>query len=594
MIGIYDEPVAVPIIDLLDSNMMSQYISAAREQYNQAVQEQKDFAKEFGELYGPNANINKQFYDDTRGAVNKGLDYLYQNGIDPIRSAEGRAYIAKIIRERPYAEIANLKAQNESMKTYQKYRAEAMRNGTYDPDFEKFVLGGKTLESWDPSTDGMWTREAPSKYSSLKDWTSNLFDNMQLEYDDEATKKAGGMYQVYSKSPKKMQQILDSNIKDMSKSELGRYYLNMYGGDIEALKADIIDRNREYTQVDIRPDQVKLHLNDQQFQANEAAKQRAFQREMAKQQHEWDMQELEQKNANEIAKQQAKGNNKENYNLVADVMTQASSTLQNYFATNTFGEKNYGSNLGYLSRAQGKAFSNKNFNINNVSFDLPRGGYSAWTGVNKNKLSANYGYRYSPNEVKGKILTEGELRTKASSVTTGKTIYKTYTDKLYKNNRILGVTPDETSRNGIAIVGRDGRMHVYQKVTVYTTDGTYRDSSGNKYKFINGKWKNITTDENVKDDDEGKALIKSLKKQQGQYTAYQELPAGDVSFTKKGYTTQKSKNGKTTKKVLDRGNMIPGTEWYDNGGNVTIGDYDTSTHSSKWTNINKTYNQYYK
>ena len=594
MIGMYDEPVAVPIIDLLDSNMMSQYISAAREQYNQAVQDQKEFAKEFGELYGPNANINKQFYEQTRGAVNKGLDYLYQNGIDPLRSAEGRAYIAKIIRERPYAEIANLKAQNESMKTYQRYRAEAMRNGTYDPDFEKFVLGGKTLESWDPSTDGMWTKEAPSKYSSLKDWTSNLFDNMQLEYDDEATKKAGGMYQVYSKSPKKMQQILDSNIKDMSKSELGRYYINMYGGDIEALKADIIDRNREYTQVDIRPDQVKLHLNDQQFQANEAAKQRAFQREMAKQQHEWDMQELEQKNANEIAKQQAKGNNKENYNLVADVMTQASSTLQNYFATNTFGEKNYGSNLGYLSRAQGKAFSNKNFNINNVSFDLPRGGYSAWTGVNKNKLSANYGYRYSPNEVKGKILTEGELRTKASSVTTGKTIYKTYTDKLYKNNRILGVTPDETSRNGIAIVGRDGRMHVYQKVTVYTTDGTYRDSSGNKYKFINGKWKNITTDENVKDDDEGKALIKSLKKQQGQYTAYQELPAGDVSFTKKGYTTQKNKNGKTTKKVLDRGNMIPGTEWYDNGGNVTINDYDASTHSSKWTNINKTYNQYYK
>ena len=590
----YDEPVAVPIIDLLDSNMMSQYISAAREQYNQAIQDQKEFAKEFGELYGPNANINKQFYEQTRGAVNKGLDYLYQNGIDPLRSAEGRAYIAKIIRERPYAEIANLKAQNESMKTYQKYRAEAMRNGTYDPDFEKFVLGGKTLESWDPSTDGVWTREAPSKYSSLKDWTSNLFDNMQLEYDDEATKKAGGMYQVYSKSPKKMQQILDSNIKDMSKSELGRYYLNMYGGDIEALKADIIDRNREYTQVDIRPDQVKLHLNDQQFQANEAAKQRAFQREMAKQQHEWDMQELEQKNANEIAKQQAKGNNKENYNLVADVMTQASSTLQNYFATNTFGEKNYGSNLGYLSRAQGKAFSNKNFNINNVSFDLPRGGYSAWTGVNKNKLSANYGYRYSPNEVKGKILTEGELRIKASSVTTGKTIYKTYTDKLYKNSRILGVTPDETSRNGIAIVGRDGRMHVYQKVTVYTTDGTYRDSSGNKYKFINGKWKNITTDENVKDDDEGKALIKSLKKQQGQYTAYQELPAGDVSFTKKGYTTQKSNNGKTTKKVLDRGNMIPGTEWYDNGGNVTINDYDASTHSSKWTNINKTYNQYYK
>ena len=590
----YDEPVAVPIIDLLDSNMMSQYISAAREQYNQAVQEQKEFAKEFGELYGPNANINKQFYNITKGAVNKGLDYLYQNGIDPLRSAEGRAYIAKIIRERPYAEIANLKAQNEAMKTYQRYRAEAIRNGTYDPDFEKFALGGKTLESWDPSTDGMWTREAPSKYSSLKDWTSNLFDNMQLEYDPELTKQAGGLYQVYSKSPKKMQQILDANIKDMTKSDLGRYYLNMYGGDIDALKADIINRNREYTQVDRRPDQVQIHLNDQQFQANEAAKNRAFQREQANQEHNWRMEELEAKLQNDLAKQNAKSGGKSNYSLVDDVLYQASSTMQNYFATHTFGEKNYGNNLGYLLRAQGKAFFNKNFNINDVSFDLPRGGYSAWTGVQKNKLNANYGYSYNPNEVKGKILTEGELRTKASSVTTGKTIYRTYTDKLYKNSRILGVTPDETSRNGIAIVGKDGRMHVYQKVTVYTTDGTSRDSSGNKYKFIDGKWKNITTNKELGNSDEDKALIKSLKKQQGHYSAYQELPAGDVSFTKKSYTTQKNKNGKTTKKVVNRGNIIPGTEWYDNGGNVTIGDYDASTHSSKWTNINKTYNQYYK
>ena len=603
MIGMYDEPVAVPIIDLLDSSMMSQYISAAREQYNQAVQEQKDFAKEFGELYGPNANINKAFYDATKGAVNQGLDYLYQNGIDPLRSAEGRAYIAKIIRERPYAEIANLKAQNESMKTYQKYRAEAMRNGTYDPDYEKFVLGGKSLETWDPSKDGMWTREAPSKYSSLKDWTSNLFDNMQLEYDDEATKKAGGMYQIYSKSPKKMQQILDSNMKDMAKSDLGRYYLNMYGGDLDALKADIINRNREYTQVDKRADQVKIHLDDQAFQASEAAKQRAFQRQQAAQEHEWKMEELKYRypydeDGNPVNVSSRSSNGKKsgtNYSLVGDVLNQAQSTMQNFFATNTFGEKNYGNNLGYLLRAQSKAFSTKGFNLNNVSFDLPRGGYSAWTGVQKSKLNPTFGYAYNANEVKGKILTEGELRTNASSITTGKKITKTYTDKLYGKNKILGVTPDESSRNGIAIMGKDGRMHIYQKVTVYTTDGTSRDSSGNKYKLLNGKWTNISTgDELDSTNDDDKALIKSLKQQRGQYSAYQELPAGDASFSKKKILTSKDKAGKEVRKALDPGKKIPGTEWYDGGGRVTIGDYDVSTHSSKWTNIDKSYNQYYK
>lgn len=288
----YDEPVAVPIIDLLDSSMMSQYISAAREQYNQAVQDQKDFAKEFGELYGPNANINKQFYDITKGAVNKGLDYLYQNGIDPLRSAEGRAYIAKIIRERPYAEIANLKAQNESMKTYQKYRAEAMRNGTYDPDFEKFALGGKTLETWDPSTDGMWTREAPSKYQDIQSWTDHLFNGMQLSYDEEASKKTGGLYQVYSKSPQKMKQILDANMKDLLKSDLGRYYLDMYDGDTEALKQDIINRNRKYTQIKKEGDSVAMQLNNQRFQAGEAAKNRMFQKELAALKHKWDQDDL--------------------------------------------------------------------------------------------------------------------------------------------------------------------------------------------------------------------------------------------------------------------------------------------------------------
>ena len=138
-------------------------------------------------------------------------------------------------------------------------------------------------------------------------------------------------------------------------------------------------------------------------------------------------------------------------------------------------------------------------------------------------------------------------------------------------------------------------MHVYQKVTVYTTDGTSRDSSGNKYKLLNGKWTNISTGDEIKTTtDDGKALIKSLKQQRGQYSAYQELPAGDVSFSKKNTLVSKDKNGKTIRKTLNPGKNIPGTEWYDNGGNVTIGDYDISTHSSKWTNINKSYNQYYK
>lgn len=168
----YDEPVAVPIIDLLDSSMMSQYISAAREQYNQAVQDQKEFAKEFGDLYSPSASLNKAYYDQTKGRINAGLNYLYQNGIDPLRSAEGRAYIAKIIRETPYDKISKWKADADNMKTFQKVAASMVAEGKLTQDqlgwqMQKY---GLDYDKFDPYTQS-WNTLAPTKMDTLEDLT---------------------------------------------------------------------------------------------------------------------------------------------------------------------------------------------------------------------------------------------------------------------------------------------------------------------------------------------------------------------------------------------------------------------------------------
>lgn len=172
MIGMYDEPVAVPIIDLLDSNMMSQYISAAREQYNQAVQDQKEFAKEFGDLYSPSTSLNKAYYDQTRGRVNAGLNYLYQNGIDPLRSAEGRAYIAKIIRETPYDKISKWKADADNMKTFQKAAASMVAEGKLTQDQLDWQMQkyGLDYDKFDPYTQS-WNTLAPTKMDTLEDLT---------------------------------------------------------------------------------------------------------------------------------------------------------------------------------------------------------------------------------------------------------------------------------------------------------------------------------------------------------------------------------------------------------------------------------------
>lgn len=168
----YDEPVAVPILDILDSGMMSQYISAAREQYNQALQEQKDFAKEFGDLYSPSYGLNKIYYDNTKGRVNKALDYLYSNGIDPLRSAEGRAYIAKVIRETPYADIAKWKTDADNMKTYQKAAASMVAEGKLTQDQLDWQMQkyGLDYNKFDPYTQS-WSQLAPTKMDTLEELT---------------------------------------------------------------------------------------------------------------------------------------------------------------------------------------------------------------------------------------------------------------------------------------------------------------------------------------------------------------------------------------------------------------------------------------
>ena len=45
-----------------------------------------------------------------------------------------------------------------------------------------------------------------------------------------------------------------------------------------------------------------------------------------------------------------------------------------------------------------------------------------------------------------------------------KNVYRTYTDKLYKKNNILGVTPDESSRKGIVTGKQIGRASCRERV----------------------------------------------------------------------------------------------------------------------------------
>lgn len=253
----YDEPVAVPILDLLDSQMMTQYISAAREQYNQALQEQKEFAKEFGDIYSPSYNLNKAYYDATKGAVNKAMDYLYQNGIDPVRSAEGRAYIAKVIRERPYADLAKWKMEADNMKTYQKAAAEMVASGRLTQDQLDWQMDkqGLNYDTFDPYSQS-WNALSPTKMDSLEDLTKLNFSMLKpSDLTKEQVESMGYKYDPYNDYTGITNQMLVDTagqaIPNVMSSTYGEYYYD---------KA-----KRELQQAGVQnptDDQIKSHLQN--------------------------------------------------------------------------------------------------------------------------------------------------------------------------------------------------------------------------------------------------------------------------------------------------------------------------------------------
>lgn len=175
-----DEPVSIPMVQMYDTDMMKMYIAAAKGEYERAYQEQKDFAKEFGELYSPSSTLNKAYYDATKGRVSAAMDYLYQNGIDPLRSQEGRAYIAKVIREVPYSDIAKWKTDAENMKTFQKAAATMVAEGKLTQDQLRYQMGelGLSYDKFDPYKQ-QWDTLAPTKMDSLQDLTKFQYDQLK-------------------------------------------------------------------------------------------------------------------------------------------------------------------------------------------------------------------------------------------------------------------------------------------------------------------------------------------------------------------------------------------------------------------------------
>lgn len=214
-----DDPMLFPVADLYDSGMMNMYINAAREQYNQNREDMKDFMKTYGDFISPISADMDWVDQQTRGRINDALNYLQQNGIDPLRSAEGRAIIQRVIRDTPTAGINARRQSAENAKEYLKNKAALERQGLYNPNFESYRLGGNTINNWNTGDNGIWQETSPFEYKDLNQYTGHIFDKMEDEFIS-----SDGIYDYTGVSRERRNQALTQQIGGLLGTPLGRFH----------------------------------------------------------------------------------------------------------------------------------------------------------------------------------------------------------------------------------------------------------------------------------------------------------------------------------------------------------------------------------
>lgn len=234
----YDEAQLFPVQSLYDTGMINMYLSAVQKEYERGLADRKEFISKYGDFVSPFAKDVDAWNNETIGAYNTLIQELEKRGIDPNRSKEGQAAIQRFINSRNYGDLAKLRHSAEAGKKYMDARATLASRGLYDPEFEKFRLGGVDPLNHSTLRDGMWTETSPVEMKNLYDLTHDRFDPLlHATFDlgpgrDEYHRRQGV-------SVAQMEPIAKTMLDGIKNTIYYPYYLNKYGSDEGIEKAMI-------------------------------------------------------------------------------------------------------------------------------------------------------------------------------------------------------------------------------------------------------------------------------------------------------------------------------------------------------------------
>lgn len=239
MIYAYDRSIQMPVKDLYDTQIMGMAISAAKDMYDKGQKQIDDFYKLYGDFTTPIEKDMQWYNNNVVGRMQKEINDLYASGIDPLRSAEGRAAISRLANSIPIGTISAMRANAANYEKFLQAKADLESKGLYDPELDAFTAkyyGLPTEKDFSTVADNgglrSWTRLSPTEYSTLnelvtplvKDLKEGLLTKQEVESYGDPNLKYDPRYKYTGRSEQMVRKTLEDNMPGIVGDPRYQYY----------------------------------------------------------------------------------------------------------------------------------------------------------------------------------------------------------------------------------------------------------------------------------------------------------------------------------------------------------------------------------
>lgn len=237
MVYSIDQWIQLPVRDLYDSQIMLASINAAKDMYQQGVNEFKEYQKNYNDFYSPISRDMDWYNKNIIGSTQDLIKDLYDRGIDPLRSPEGRAMLQRHINNIPTQQIGKLKSSAVKAQKYLDSISDLAAKGLYNEDYERFN-NPYSPDDWDTMKNGVWNRSIAMSYKNLQQYVHPTFEGIKPHLLTKEEVESRGMkydtnYEYQGISEKDMRDSLQNWMPGLKGDPLYIYHRNQAKLDLQ-------------------------------------------------------------------------------------------------------------------------------------------------------------------------------------------------------------------------------------------------------------------------------------------------------------------------------------------------------------------------